>query len=111
MIKESDIAASFTEEILGLIKNSRSKTNVATFCQENHLDRNNLSSKKFFRMTNRTLFRIMLGIAQLVSRADFLDMCTRIGLITYDLAESEDGSLEAIKRSHAGSPIGRKKKS
>ena len=28
MIKESDIAASFTEVILGLIKNSRSKTNV-----------------------------------------------------------------------------------
>ena len=62
-------------------------------------------------MTNRTLFRIMLGIAQLVSRADFLDMCTRIGLITYDLAESEDGSPETIKRSHAGSPIGRKKES
>ena len=47
MISESDIAASFTEEILGLIKNPKSKTNVATFCQENHLDRNNLSSKKF----------------------------------------------------------------
>ena len=111
MIKESDIAASFTEEILGLIKNSRSKTNVTTFCQENHLDRNNLSSKKFFRMTNRTLFRIMLGIAQLVSRVEFVDMCIRIAYITYDLAESEDGSPETIKRLHAGSPIGRKKES
>jgi hypothetical protein len=53
----------------------------------------------------------MLGIAQLVPKADFLDMCTRIGLITYEVAEREDGSPETIKRSHAGSPIGRKKES
>jgi hypothetical protein len=53
----------------------------------------------------------MLGIAQLVSRVEFVNMCMHIAYITYDLAESEDGSLEAIKRSHAGSPIGRKKKS
>ena len=108
MITESDIEASFTEVILGTIKSPQSKTNVATFCQENHLDRNNLTSKKFFRMTNRTLFRIMLGIAQLVPKADFLNMCIRIAYITYDLAEREDGSPEAIKRSHAGSPIGKK---
>ena len=65
MITEADIEASFAEEILGMIKNPQYNTNVATFCQENHLDRNILTSKKLFGMTNRTLFRVMLGIAQL----------------------------------------------
>ena len=61
-------------------------------------------------MTNRTLFRIMLGIAQLVSLEDFVDMCIRIAHITYGVASNDDGS-EAIKQAHAGSPIERKKKS
>ena len=111
MITEADIEASFAEEILGMIKNPQYNTNVATFCQENHLDRNILTSKKLFGMTNRTLFRVMLGIAQLVPFVDYVNMCIRIANITYKVAEREDGSPEAIKRSHAGSPIGRKRES
>ena len=111
MITEADIEASFAEEILGMIKNPQYNTNVATFCQENHLDRNILTSKKLFGMTNRTLFRVMLGIAQLVPFGDYVNMCIRIANITYKVAEREDGSPEAIKRSHAGSPIGRKRES
>lgn len=108
MISEADIEVSLAEEILGMIKNPLYKTNVATFCQENHLDRNTLTSKKLFSMKDGTLFRIMLGIAQMAPFNDFMDMCNRIACITYEVAERDDGSPEAIKRSHAGSPIGRK---
>lgn len=107
MITEAEIEVSLAEEILGMIKNPEYETSVAKFCQENHLDRTNLTSKKLFSMKDGTLFRIMLGIAQLVSFNDFEKMCMRIARITYGVAERDDGSPEAIKRSHAGSPIGR----
>ena len=109
MISEADIEVSLAEEILGMIKNPLYKTSVATFCQENHIDRTNLTSKKLFSMKDGTLFRIMLGIAQMAPYDDFKNMCIRIAHITYGVAEREDGSPEAIKRSHAGSPIGRKR--
>lgn len=111
MTTEQEIEMSLAEEILGMIKNPKYKTNVTAFCQENHVDRNDLASKKMFSMKDRTLFRIMLGIAQLVPLKDFVDMCIRIALITYQVASMEDGSPEAIKLAHAGSPIGRKKAS
>jgi hypothetical protein len=109
MISEADIEISLAEEILGMIKNPLYQTNVTTFCQENHLDRTNLTSKKLFSMKDRTLFRIMLGIAEMVPLNDFVNMCIRLAHITYGVASREDGSPEAIKRSHAGSPIGRKR--
>ena len=111
MISEQDIEASLAGELLGVIKDPKNKTNVETFCQEYHVNRTDLTSKKLFKMKDRTLFRIMLGIAQLVPLDDFVDMCIRIAHITYQVASMEDGSPEAIKQAHAGSPIGRKKKS
>ena len=111
MKTEKDIEESLAGVILGMIKNPENKTNVKTFCKEYHLDRKRLTSKKLFRMTNRTLFRIMLGIAQLVSFNDFKEMCLRIAEITYGVASKDDGSAEAIKQAHAGSPIGKKKAS
>jgi len=111
MISEQDIEASLAGVLLGMIKNPKYQTNVKTFCEENHVVRHRLTSKQLFKMKDRTLFRIMLGIAQLVPLDDFLDMCIRIAHITYHVASMEDGSPEAIKQAHAGSPIGRKKKS
>lgn len=111
MALEKKIAKMMAEVIRDIIKDPKNQTSIATFCQEYHLDRNNLTPKRFFSMTNRTLFRIMLGIAQLVSLEDFVDMCIRIAHITYGVASMEDGSPEAIKQSHAGSPIGKKKAS
>ena len=110
MTTEAEIEATLAEVILSVIKDPKYQTNVTTFCQENHLDRTNLTSKKLFSMKDRTLFRIMLGIAQMVLFNDFLKMCIRIAHITYGVASMEDGSPEAIKRSHAGSPIGKKKR-
>ena len=110
MAIEKEIAKMMAEVIRDIIKDPKNKTSIATFCQEYHLDRNNLTPKRFFSMTNRTLFRIMLGIAQLVSFDDFVKMCIRIAQITYGVASNDDGS-EAIKQAHAGSPIERKKAS
>ena len=110
MKTETDIEVSLAEEILGMIKNPKYKTNVKAFCQEYHVVRHRLTSKKLFSMTDRTLFRIMFGIAQLVPLEDFVNMCIRIAHITYRVASMNDGSPEAIIQAHAGSPIGRKKK-
>ena len=110
MITESDIEALFAETVLGIIKNPVHKTNVNTFCNEYHIDRNKLTSKQVFSMNNRTLFRLMLGIAQLASLKEYLIMCYRFAKLTYHVANREDGSPEAIIRAHAGSPITRKVK-
>ena len=67
MITETDIEAFFAKVVLGIIKNPAHKTNVDTFCSEYHINRNKLTSKKVFSMKNQTLFRLMMGIAQLVS--------------------------------------------
>ena len=109
MTLESEVEALIADEILGMIKNPIYKTNVKTFCEENHIDRRKLTSKKIFSMKDSTMYRIMQGISQLVPEKDFIDYVTRIAYITYTVAVMEDGSPEAIKRSHAGSPIGRKR--
>ena len=75
MITERDIEVFFAETVLGIIKNPVHKTNVNTFCSEYHIDRNKLTSKQVFSMNNRTLFRLMLGIAQLASLKEYLIMC------------------------------------
>ena len=107
---EKEIEVLMTEEILRVVKNPAYKTNIEVFCNENHIDRGKFSSKKMFSMTNATLFRIMMGIAQLVSLEAFLTMCIRIALITYLVSNMDDGSPEAIKKAHSGSPIGKKTK-
>lgn len=109
MIKEEEIEALMSEVILGVVKDPVNKTNAEDFCAENCLDRRKLTSKSLFRMLNGTLFRLMMGIAQLASLKDYLTMCIRIALITYWVATMDDGSPEAIKKAHAGSPIGRRK--
>lgn len=107
MISETEVEAMIADEILGMIK---SKTNVKTFCIEYHIDRRKLTKKQIFRFRDSSMHRIMHGIGQIHTRKKFDDFCLRIGYITYEVANAEDGSSEAIKRAHTGSPIGRKRK-
>ena len=110
MFTEQEIEKLMAEVILRTVKNSAFSTNIKDFCAENQIDRGKLMAKKLFRMLNATLFRIMMGIAQLVSFEEYMTMCIEIALITYHVANLEDGSPESIKRAHMGSPIGRKTK-
>ena len=105
---EQDVELLMTEEILRVVKNPAFKCNVKDFCEDNHLDRSKLTSKKLLSMKNSTLLRIMLGVAHLVSLEAYLTMCIRIAIITYFVSNNGDGSAEAIKKAHEGSPIGRK---
>lgn len=105
---ESEIEALMAEVILGVVKNPVNETNIKDFCAENQIDRRKLTGKKLFSMKNATLFRLMMGIAQLTSIKEYLTMCMRIAFITYYVAALEDGSPETIKKAHMGSPIGRK---
>lgn len=108
MIKETEIEELMAEIILGVVKNPVYKTNVEVFCSENHIDRRKLTSKKMFSMKNGTLFRVMMGVAQLVTIEDYVTMCFQFALLTYCISEMEDGTPEAIKLAHTGSPIGKK---
>ena len=110
MFTEQEIEKLMAEVILRTVKESKFSTNIKDFCAENQIDRGKLMAKKLFRMLNATLFRIMMGIAQLVSFEEFVAMCLKIACITYRVANLEDGSPESIKRAHMGSPIGRKAK-
>ena len=108
MITEKDIEALMAEVILGVVKNPAHETNIKDFCAENQIDRRKLTSKKLFSLKNATLFRLMMGIAQLTSMEEYLTMCMQFAFITYYVADLEDGSPETIKKAHMGSPIGRK---
>lgn len=108
MITEQDIEVMFAEIFLGIIKNPANKTTVETFCSEYHLDRNKLTSKKFFSMCNGASFRLWMGIAQLADIKEYLQACMKIAIITYFVANSCDGSPEAILQAHKGSPMKRK---
>lgn len=105
-MSEKEIGKLMTEEILGVVKKVED-TNVKVFCEENHIARERMTSR-FFTMKNSTVFRIMMGVAHLVSLEDYLTMCIRIAIITYFVSNNGDGSAEAIKKAHEGSPIGRK---
>lgn len=96
-----------SEVILDVVKNTKNAS-IKVFCEEYHIARERMTSN-FFTLSNGTLFRIMMGIAQLVSLQEFLTMCIRIAIITYYVANN-DGTAEAIKKAHAGSPIGKKRK-
>lgn len=107
MLTEKKVEALMAEVILDVVKDPANDSSAKVFCAENCLDRHRLTSKAIFSMQNATLFRIMMGIAQLASLKDYLTMCIRMALITYFVAKMEDGSPEAIRKAHAGSPIGR----
>ena len=110
MTTEKDIEALFAELVLGVIKNPVNDTNIETFCREYHIDRRKLTSKKVFSINNRTLLRIMIGLAQLGSIKEYFQFCINLAIITYTVANADDGSPEAILKAHAGSPIKRKPK-
>ena len=107
MIKENQIESLMAEFILGVVKNPENETTVKVFCEETHINRDMVTKKKFFRMRNSTLFRIMMGIAHLSSLEEYLTLCLRFAIITYCVAHLDDGSPEAIMKAHSGSPIGR----
>ena len=65
MFTEQEIEKLMAEVILRTVKESKFSTNIKDFCAENQIDRGKLMAKKLFRMLNATLFRIMMGIAQL----------------------------------------------
>lgn len=108
MITEKDIESLMAEVILGVVKNPVYETSIKDFCAENQIDRGKLTAKKLFSMKNATLFRLMMGIAQLAPVEEYLNMCFEFAYITYYVASLEDGSPETIKQAHMGSPIGRK---
>ena len=95
-----------SEVILDVVKNTKDAS-IKVFCEEYHIARERMTSN-FFTLSNGTLFRIMMGIAQLVSLQEFLTMCIRIAIITYYVANNDD-IAKAIKNAHAGSPIGKKR--
>ena len=95
-----------SEVILDVVKNTKDAS-IKVFCEEYHIARERMTSN-FFTLSNGTLFRIMMGIAQLVSLQEFLTMCIRIAIITYYVANN-DAIAKAIKNAHAGSPIGKKR--
>lgn len=109
MTTEKEIETMFAEAVLDIIKNPAHETNVDTFCREYHLDRTKLTSKRLFSFSQSSMYRLMTGIAQLGTLMEYIWLCLRFAVITYRVANMEDGTPEAILRAHAGSPIKKKK--
>lgn len=108
MYTEKEVERKFSEAVLDIIKNPAHETNVITFCQEYHIDRNKLTSKRLFSLNQSSMCRLMIGIAQLGTLMEYICLCFRFAVITYRVANMEDGSPEAIINAHAGSPIKKK---
>ena len=108
MISEEREEVLFVEACLEIIKNPEHKTNVEKFCKEYHIDRNKLTSGKLFSTYTRTLNLLMIGIAQIASFEEYISLCTYFSVLNYYVANSYDGTSEAIINAHAGSPIKKK---
>lgn len=109
MITEEREEALFVEACLEIIKNPEHHTNVETFCKQYHIDRCKLTSGKLFSTYTRTFNMLMIGMAQLASFDEYIALCTFYAVLNYHVANSYDGTPEAILRAHEGSPINRKR--
>ena len=109
-MSETQIQEKIAEIILSVVNKPNYPDLKDILVNEFHISRRMLTPKKLFRSGNATFFRMMLGICSRVTEEDFNKMLNDIRDKTVDFAELEDGSLEALIKAHAGSPIKKKKK-
>ena len=109
-MSETRITTEIAEIILGAVSNPRYPGLKDLICREYHISRGMLTTQKLLRMNSITFFRLMYAIAQNVAPKDYNDMLEKLKEKTLSVAEMEDDTYEEIKKAHAGSPIGKKRK-
>lgn len=102
----------FAEIILDVVNNPKYPGRKARICRMYHISPNVLTPEKLPRANNRTIFRLMLGLAQDIPfEQEYHEMLEKMKYLTLEVAEMEDGTPEAIIKAHEGSIISRRKAS
>lgn len=109
-MSETQIEEKIAEIILDLVNKPNYPDLKDILVNEFHISRRMLTPKKLFRSGNATFLRMMLCFCRYVSEKELDKMLDDIRDETKSFADREDGSLEALIKAHAGSPINRKKK-
>ena len=98
------------EVFLNVVNNPKYPGRKARICKIYHISPSTLTPDKLHRTSYATLFRLIMGLFQEVPHEEELhEMLENLKYWTFEVAEMEDGTPEAIINAHAGSIIGRKK--
>ena len=96
--------------ILDVVNNPEYPGRKTRICRNYHISPGTLTPEKLHRVSYATLFRLMMGLYQEVPHEQEIhEMLDRMKYLTFEVAEMEDGTPEAIIEAHKGSKIGRKK--
>ena len=109
-MSETQITIEIAEIILGVLNNPAFKGFKDFLVKEYHISRRMLTPRHLMRCNSITFFRLMAGMYNYLPEKVFDKMLEDIKNKTKSFAELEDGSLEALIKAHAGSPIKKKKK-
>lgn len=109
-MSEIEITTELAEIILGVVNNPTHPGLKDLIVKEYHISRRLLTPRHLMRCNSITFFRLMTGMYNYLPEKVFDKMLEDIKNKTKSFAELEDGSLEALIKAHAGSPINRKKK-
>ena len=107
---ENQITTEIAEIILDVVNNPAYPGRKDLISEDYHISRGMLTPKKLLRISSLTFFRLMLAIADTVSEKEYNHMLDRLKMKTLTIARLDDGTNEAIKAAHAGSPIGKNHK-
>ena len=106
---ENKITTEIAEIILDVVNNPAHPGRKDLICADYHISRGMLTPQKLLRISSITFFRLMLAIADNASEKEYNHMLDRLKMKTLTIAKLDDGTNEAIKDAHAGSPIGKKR--
>ena len=109
-MSEAKIFEEIAEIVLGVVNNPKYPDLKDIIVNEYHISRRLLTPKYYIRADCSTKFRLDIAICQNVSDKEYNEMHDEIREKKKSFADREDGSLEALIKAHAGSPINRKKK-
>ena len=98
------------EVFLNVVNNPKYPGRKARICKIYHISPSTLTPDKLHCTSYATLFRLIMGLYQEVPYEEELHkMLDNLKYWTFEVAEMEDGTPEAIIKAHEGSIIGRKK--
>lgn len=107
---EKQILEQIAEMILSVVNDPKYPGRKTRICKMYHISPGALTPEKLLRTRSDTFFRLMMALAQEVPyEEECHEMLEKIKNFTFEVAEMEDGTPEAIINAHAGSIIGRKK--
>lgn len=108
-MSETQITTELAEIILSVVNNPAHHGLKDLLVKEYHISRRMLTPRNLLRCSSTTFFRLMSALYQILPEKEFDKMLDDVKKKTKSFVDLDDGSLEALIKAHAGSPIRKKK--